>query len=114
MPSKNLPSRQFLIAAVAALSLAAGGCHREKVQPIDKHKVIEAANDIVMRRLVSPGSVAFGGEVDVTVEDLGGNRYRVTGPLDYEGSVGSMRSGFKCVLHYRGGKDWELEELTFQ
>jgi hypothetical protein len=112
MPSKNLLPRRRLLTAVAALSVAAAGC-RQVERPLDRQVVIDAAHDVVMHRLASPGQVAFGGEVDITVENLGGNRYRVTGPLDYEGETGGMRSTFACVLHYRG-KEWELEDLTIQ
>ncbi len=88
------------------------GC--AKPEPAGREKVIEAAHRFVAGRLASQGRVAFGGEADILVEDLGDGRYRVTGPLDYGGETGSMRSTFHCVLVHRGRGQFDCQELTFE
>ena len=76
--------------------------------------MVQAAQNIVLRRLASPGNVGFGGEADTTVEELGGRRYRVSGLVDYEGEAGSMRNSFTCVLEFHTDEGCEIEELTIQ
>ncbi len=71
------------------------------------------AQRLVALRLASPGSAAFGGEADTTVEQLGVDRYRVRGMVDYAGEVGGRRVMFTCVIRRRGN-DWDLDELIFE
>ena len=91
--------------------LACGGCRRQ--EPVDRQKLVEAAQQLVALRLASRGSAAFGGEADTTVEELSGSRYRVRGMVDYAGEMGGRRVMFTCTL-MRRGKEWELEELVFE
>ncbi len=80
---------------------------------MDRRNVVEAAQHLVTQRLASAGSAAFGGEADTTVEELGDNRYRVRGMVDYTGEIGVRRVMFTCVLRRRR-RDWELEDLVFE
>ena len=98
-------------AFLSTAALAAAGCRR--AEPVDRQELVERAQRLVAQRLASPGSAAFGGEADTSVEELGGNRYRVRGMVDYAGEVGGRRVMFTCIFHRRG-KDWELDELIFE
>jgi hypothetical protein len=102
-----IPRRAFLSAA----GLAYAGCRRR--EPVERQEVVEAAQRLVTQRLASPGSAAFGGEADTSVEELGGSRYRVRGMVDYEGEIGARRVMFNCVLRRRD-KEWELEDLVLE
>lgn len=97
-------------AFLAGAGLAATGCRRP--EPVDRREVLENAQRFVAQRLASPGSAAFGGDADTSVEELGGNRYRVRGMVDYAGEAGGRRVMFTCVLRRR--KEWELDELIFE
>ncbi len=94
-----------------AAGFASIGCRRQ--EPVNRQKLVETAQRLVMQRLASPGSAAFGGEADTSVEELGGSRYRVRGMVDYAGEIGGRRVMFTCILRRRG-TDWELEELIFE
>lgn len=102
-----IPRRAFLSTA----ALAAAGCRHP--EPIDRQELVERAQRLVAQRLASPGSAAFGGDADTSVEELSGNRYRVRGLVDYAGEAGGRRVMFTCILRRRG-KDWELEDLIFE
>ena len=93
------------------MGLACAGCRRE--EPVDRQKLVETAQRLVAQRLASPGSAAFGGEADTSVEELGGNRYRVRGMVDYTGEIGGRRVMFTGIFRRRG-REWEVEELTFE
>jgi len=110
-PDSGGLTRRALLAAGVAWS---GAACKQARSARDPKEAIQAANDFVKAKLISPGTAVFGGEADTQVEELSAHRYRVKGIVDYGGNEGTMRVSFTCVVTAPAGNgEWSLEEMDF-
>ena len=85
---------EFTRRALLAVALVSYGC-----KPTDKgrepHDAINAAQEFIKARLISPGTANFGGEADTQVD-------------------ATTRVPFTCVVSAGSNGQWSLEEMDFQ
>jgi hypothetical protein len=116
---KKRVNRKIWLAVTPVFLFAAWGMFFSESKPLDycnKSNAYDAAKRIVANHLKSPASAKFAreGSDNVSIDDLGGCKYRVASHVDSQNSFGAMlRTNFYItVMRNSEEKTWTGSDIS--
>lgn len=88
------------------------GQNPNKSSETDQVTVCFMARQYIEKSLKAPGSAKFQDCFEVNIQDLGGDKFKVSGYVDSQNAFGAMLRNYYVVqMKYTGDKKWQLLDV---